>query len=304
MSQGHHDHNHAPTSFENVNRAFYIGIALNAIFTVVEYVLGYISNSLALMSDASHNLSDVASLIISLLGMKLAQKAASYSYTYGFKKASILASLINAIILIFVVFTIFKEAFERLSSPPEIMGRIIIITALIGVVINAISALLFYKGQKSDINIKGAFMHLMVDALVSIGVVIAGVIIYYTQWNFVDQIVSFIIGAIILITTYSLLKESLKLTLDGIPKDIDYHIIEKTIAENKHVQNVHHIHIWALSSTINALTAHICLNSNTYSQQEIMRIKNEIKYDIEHHKIQHITLEIDSDVDSCNALSC
>ncbi|MBI9069327.1 MAG: cation transporter [Salinivirgaceae bacterium] len=304
MSHDHSQHNHAPASLKNINRVFYIGIILNSVFTAVEFVFGYLSNSLALISDASHNLSDVASLIISLLGMKLAQKAANYTYTYGYKKASILASLINAVLLLIVVFSIFKEAIERLTAPPEVMGKVIIITAIIGVLINSISALLFFKGQKSDINVKGAFIHLMVDALVSVGVVIAGIIIHYTQWNLIDPILSFVIGGIIVVSTYGLLKESLKLTLDGIPKEIDYHKIETLIAENKHVKNVHHIHIWALSSNINALTAHVCLDNNSYSQQEIMKIKDEIKHQIEHHKIQHITLEIDADVDSCKDVNC
>ena len=236
--------------------------------------------------------------------MKLAQKAATLTYTYGYKKASILASLINAILLVIVVFYIFKEAIARLNSPPEIAGNVIIITALIGVAINSISAFFFYKGQKDDINIKGAYIHLMVDALVSIGVVVAGVIIYYTNWNIVDPIISFIIGGIIVISTYGLLKESLKLTLDGIPKGIDYTKIELLISEHQRVKDVHHIHIWALSSTENALTAHICLDNDDYTPGEIMDVKKEIKLMIEHEKIQHVTLEIDSGPAECDDVKC
>jgi cobalt-zinc-cadmium efflux system protein len=289
---------------ENINRAFYIGIILNIAYTAIEFIVGYLNNSLALISDASHNLSDVASLVISLIGMKLAQKAATHTYTYGYKKASILASLINAILLVIVVFTIFKEAIDRLNSPPEIAGGVIIITALIGVAINSISAFLFFKGQKNDINIKGAFIHLMVDALVSVGVVIAGVVIHFTGWNIVDPIISFVIGGVIILSTYGLLKESLKLTLDGIPKDINFNKVKEIISENPHVKNVHHVHIWALSSTENALTAHICLESNNHSSAEIMKIKKEIKHQIEHEKINHVTLEIDSNLDECDAVEC
>jgi len=304
MSESHHGHHHGPSGLENINRAFYIGILLNAVYTAIEFIVGYLNNSLALISDASHNLSDVASLIISLIGMKLAQKAATVSYTYGYKKASILASLINAILLVIVVFSIFKEAIERLNSPPEITGGVIVVTALIGVAINSFSAFLFFKGQKDDINIKGAFMHLMVDALVSVGVVIAGVVIHFTGWNVVDPIISFIIGGVIIFSTYGLLKESLKLTLDGIPKDIDSSKVKKTISDHPQVKDVHHIHIWALSSTENALTAHICLDQDNYSSHEIMKIKKEIKQQIKLEKIQHVTLEVDTNLEDCDAVEC
>jgi len=304
MSENDHGHNHGPLNLGGINRAFYIGIGLNTAFTIIEFIVGYLNNSLALISDASHNLSDVASLIISLIGMKLAQKAATLTYTYGYKKASILASLINAILLVIVVFSIFREAIERLNSPPEIAGNIIIITALIGVAINAISAFFFYKGQKDDINIKGAYIHLMVDALVSVGVVIAGILIYYTNWNIIDPIISFIIGGIIVISTYGLLKESLKLSMDGIPKGIDLRKIKNIIADHQHIKDVHHIHIWALSSTENALTAHICLDNDNYSSKEIMIIKKEIRQQIEREKINHVTLEIDSGVAECDDLEC
>jgi len=293
-----HEHHHGPASLQGINRAFYIGIGLNLAFTVIEFVVGLRNDSLALLSDASHNLSDVASLIISLIGMKLAQKVATATYTYGYKKASILASLINAILLMIVVFGIFREALERLSSPPEVLGNVIIITAIIGVFVNAISAYLFAKGQKDDINIKGAFLHLMVDALVSIGVVISGIVIYYTGWSVIDPIISCVIGLVIVFSTYSLLKESLKLTLDGIPKDIDYEEIKQLLSDHPKVNNVHHLHIWALSSTVNALTAHV-IPTEDFSLKEIQNIKNELKHTLEHHNIQHVTLEFGSNEVLC-----
>jgi len=299
-SHSHDHHHHGPADLKSLNRAFYIGIGLNLLFTVIEFVVGYSNDSLALLADASHNLSDVASLIISLIGMRLAQKAATLTYTYGYKKASILASLINAILLIIVVIGIFREAIERLASPPEVPGKVIIITAIIGVFINAASAFLFSKGQKHDINVKGAFMHLMVDALVSVGVVISGVLIQYTGWNIIDPLISFVIGSVIIISTYSLLKESLKLTLDGIPRDIEKNEIIDLITDHPKVSNVHHVHIWALSSTQNALTAHV-IPKEEYSLEEVQGIKNELKHDLEHHKIQHATLEFGSNnVDCCD----
>ncbi len=304
MSEHNHDgHNHGISDLSKINRAFYIGILLNAVFTAIEFVYGFMHNSLALIADATHNLSDVASLIISLIGLKLTQKAATKLYTYGYKKASIIASLINAILLVAVVFNIAKEAIERFETPPEVSGRIIIVVALIGVLINTISAFLFYKGQKDDINIKGAFLHLLVDALVSVGVVISGVMIYYTGWNQIDLIVSIIIAVVILVTTWGLLKESIKLTLDGVPKDIDIEKIQEIILSKKAVLKVHHTHIWALSTNTNAMTTHIILDKD-YTLDEISKLKKNIKHDLEHENIQHVTLEFETVKDNCKKHDC
>ncbi len=303
MSNTHEGHNHGPSTLKNINNAFYIGILLNLSFTIIEFVVGYLNNSLSLISDATHNLSDVASLIISLIGMKLAQKAATLTYTYGYKKASILASFINSVLLLAVVFNIFKEAIERFEAPPEVGGKVIIITALIGVVINTVSAFLFYKGQKDDINVRGAFLHLLVDALVSVGVVISGIFIYYTNWNIIDIIVSIVIAIVILITTWGLFKESLKLTLDGIPKGIDLEKIKDLMNNFKGIKSVHHIHIWAISSTTNALSAHIVLDNN-YSLDELMNIKSKLKHELQHESIQHITLEVDTNKTACKEQEC
>ncbi|NNC70547.1 MAG: cation transporter [Flavobacteriaceae bacterium] len=296
-------HQHGPTDLSQINRAFYIGIVLNAAFTAIEFIYGFIHNSLALIADATHNLSDVASLIISLIGLKLTQKAATKLYTYGYKKASILASLINAVLLVVVVFNIAKEAIERFDAPPEVSGRIIIIVALIGVVINTVSAFLFYKGQKDDINIKGAFLHLLVDAIVSVGVVISGILIQYTGWNEVDLIVSIIIAIVILFTTWGLLKESVKLTLDGVPKDIDLQKIQKLMLKNSSVIKVHHTHIWALSTNTNAMTAHVILDKD-YTLEEISKLKKDIKHDLEHENIKHVTLEFETEVYKNRKMEC
>ena len=235
--------------------------------------------------------------------MKLAQKAATLTYTYDYKKASILASFINSVLLLAVVFNIFKEAIERFEAPPEVGGKVIIITALIGVVINTVSAFLFYKGQKDDINVRGAFLHLIVDAIVSVGVVISGIFIYYTKWNIIDIIISIVIAIVILITTWGLFKESLKLTLDGIPKGIDLAKIKALMNNFKGIKSVHHIHIWAISSTTNALSAHIVLDNN-YSLDELMNIKSKLKHELQHEKIQHITLEVDSNKTACKEQEC
>jgi cobalt-zinc-cadmium efflux system protein len=297
------NHSHEVPSLRNVDKAFYIGIGLNSIFTLIEFIVGYRTNSLALIADASHNLSDVASLIISLIGMKLAQKLATKLYTYGYKKASIMASLINAILLIVIVVGIAKEAIERFDTVPEVVGKVIIFTALIGVFINTLSAFLFYKGQKDDINIKGAFLHLLVDALVSVGVVISGIVIYYTNWNVIDPIISLIIAVVILISTWGLFKESIKLAVDGVPQNIDFDKINILLNNHKQIQEVHHLHIWALSSTENALTVHIIPKENV-KLEDTLAIKKDIKEELIHQNIQHITIEFEKKSDDCQDKEC
>ena len=299
----HHQehHHHELPSTANLTRVFFIGIGLNALFTLIEFVVGYLNNSLALLSDASHNLSDVASLLISLLGMRLANRAASMSYTFGYKKVSLLASLINAVFLMLVVIGIIREAIERFSNPPAINGNVIMIVAGIGVIINAVSAFLFYKGQKSDINIKGAFLHLLVDTLVSVGVVVSGVLIKATGLNFIDPVVSLGIGLVILISTWGLLKESVRLVIDAVPKEINTQKIIDKISALEGVKAVHHIHIWALSSQINAFSGHVLLENKSLDEWD--RIKSEIRHLLHHERIDHVTLEPEIS-ENCNQLTC
>lgn len=303
MSNNHEGHNHSAPNLHSINGAFYIGIGLNSIFTLIEFIIGYQTNSLALVSDASHNLSDVASLIISLIGMKFAQKVATKSYTYGYKKASILASLINAVLLVCIVINIIREGIERLDSVPVIAGKAIMITAFIGVLINTVSAFLFFKGQKHDINVKGAFLHLLVDAFVSLGVVISGIIIHYTNWNIVDPLISFVIAFVIFVSTWGLLKESVKLTLDGTPKEINLDEIKETLLKNDGVKGIHHLHVWALSSSQNALTVHLIFENNVEFSKAI-ELKQKIKHDLEHNNIHHSTLEYDFENLECLDKKC
>lgn len=298
---GHH-HHHVP-DLKRINQAFYVGIGANALYTIIEFVVGIRINSLALISDASHNLSDVATLIISLLGMKLAQKGATALYTYGYKKASILASFVNAVILCLIVIKIGVESIERFSHPPQMQGVMIIITALIGILINGLSAFLFYKGQKDDINIKGAFLHLMVDALVSLGVIVSGALIALTGWNIIDPIISFVIAFVILFSTWSLLKESIKLILDGVPHQLSNEHIQEVLLKHPKISSVHHVHIWALSSSENALTAHLVVEEGV-SLEDFMEIKKQLKHTLFHEGIQHTTLEIDASTFCCGDTTC
>jgi len=296
-----HNHSHGHIT-KNITRAFIWGIGLNISFTLIEFILGYYYNSLSLIADASHNLSDVASLILSLIGFRLAQKAASKLYTYGYKKSTILASLINSIVLIFIVIGILREAIERLNTLPEVGSIGIIITASIGIIINSVSAFLFFKNQKNDINIRGAFVHLLVDALVSVGVVLSGFIILFTDIKVIDPIISIIIAIIIALATWNILRESLRLIIDAVPKDINYNKILSIINTVPEVINVHHMHIWAISSNINGLTAHIIVDKSNYKKIEM--IKREIKNILSKNNIQHSTLEFEFSDEECMTENC
>lgn len=284
-----HLHNHS-LSATNLNRAFLLGIVLNLSFTIIEFGTGFYYNSLALISDAGHNLNDVGSLVLSLIAYKLAQIAGSKKFTYGYKKVTILASFTNAILLLLVVGGIIKEAIERFSNPTETHSLSIIIVATIGIFINTISAFLFFKNKGKDINIKGAFLHLIVDALVSVGVVISGIVIYYTGWNIVDPLTSLIIAAIIIFSTWGLLKESIRLSADAVPKDIDITKVKSNLLDIEGVNNVHHIHIWAISTTINAFTAHLILN-DSFDLLKMSKVKKIIKDKLSQMNIQHSTIE-------------
>ena len=296
-----HTHSHGHIT-RNITRAFVWGIGLNISFTLIEFILGYYYNSLALIADASHNLSDVASLILSLIGFRLAQKAASKLYTYGYKKSTILASLINSVVLVFIVIGILREAIERLNTLPEVGGIGIIITAGIGIIINTVSAFLFFKNQKNDINIRGAFVHLLVDALVSVGVVLSGFIILFTDIKVIDPIISIIIAIIIALATWNILRESLRLIIDAVPKDINYNKILSIINTVPEVINVHHMHIWAISSNINGLTAHIIVDKSNFQKIEI--IKRDIKNVLSENNIQHSTLEFEFSDEECMTENC
>lgn len=293
MSQDHqHSHVHQHTSnLDKLNRAFYIGIGLNLVFVFIETLFGLQYNSLALLSDAGHNISDVASLVLSLIAFKLLKKKATTNFTYGYRRATILASLLNAILLIFAVGFIIYEAIGRFLNPYILDGGIVAIVAFIGIFINGITAWLFMKDQKHDLNVRGAYLHMLADALVSVAVLFGGIIMLFTQWYWIDALLSIIIGIVILIGTWSLLTKSLKLSLDGVPENVNPENIRKEILKFNDVKDFQHIHIWALSTTENAMTAHLQV-SEDLNFKEIEILKEKVKHDLEHHNIHHVTIEI------------
>jgi cobalt-zinc-cadmium efflux system protein len=293
-----HEYSHSHFDVQNMRKAFVIGIALNAAFVVAEAIIGYLSGSLAVLADAGHNLADTASLVIALLAFRLALAKPTPKYTYGYKKATILAALANAAILLLAIAFIVYEAIERISEPVPINGKVVMITAAIGIFINAFTAMLFFKSKEKDLNIKGAYLHLMADALVSVGVVISGAAIMIFGFHWIDSVVSLIIAAVIFISTWALLKQTIRISLDGVPYNIDSKKVFEEIESVEGVQNVHHLHIWALSTTQTALTAHIALKSEI-SLEGIPKIKSEIRCRALRAGIQHCTLETESAGEKC-----
>lgn len=292
-----HHHHHHGVDFDHINRLFIIGITLNFVFVVVEFLAGFLSNSLALVSDAGHNLSDVASLALALGALKLLTIKATEKFTYGYRKASILISLLNAIILLVAVGSIGYESIFRFVSPQPVRSNVIIWVASIGIVINTLSALLFFRDKESDLNIKGAYLHLVVDALVSAGVVVSGVVISYTQWYWIDPAISIIIMIIIVLGMWSLLRDSLSLSIDAVPKDIEINAVRKAALKLSGIKDIHHIHVWAISTAENALTAHLVLNE-PITHSEVSVLKSKFKAELKHLGIQHATLETELAVHS------
>ena len=300
-SHSHHHHDHAP-KITHLTRAFVIGIFLNAAFVVAEFVFGLLTHSLSLLTDAGHNLSDVASLALALLAFKLSGVAKNNQYTYGYKRSTIIVSLLNAIILLAAVVIIAYQAVNRLMHPEPIAGSTIAWVAAAGILVNGITAWLFVKGKEDDLNVKGAYLHMAVDAVVSFGVVISGLIIYFTHWFWVDSMVSLIIVVVIVGGTWSLLKESLRLALDGIPKELDLEKVKNAMLKTAGVRDVHHIHIWALSTTENALTAHVVIDPSAVNS--FNQIKEALRHELLHLDIRHSTFEPEFSVESCSNQEC
>ena len=294
-----HSHQHSHTiNAKSLNKAFIIGIVLNLAFVVIEFGAGFWFDSLALLSDAGHNLSDVVSLVLALLAFRLAKVKANERYTYGYKKSTILVSLLNAVILLVAVGAIVIESIHKLSNPAVVPGGAIAWVAGVGVLINAFTAFLFMKDKEKDLNVKGAYLHMAADALVSVGVLVAGIVISRTGWYIIDPIIGLIVAVVILISTWNLLHDSLRLTLDGVPTSINSQQVVESIRALPGIDDVHHIHIWAISTTENALTAHIVLKQ----AEDMQEVKHLIRHRLEDFGIGHATLEFEVPGEHCEAV--
>lgn len=251
-----HSHAHSPRAFD---RAFAIGIALNAGFVVIEAIVGWRIDSLALLADAAHNLSDVAGLVLAWGGALAGRLRPDARHTYGWKRASILAAFVNALLLLVAMGALAWEAAHRLTSPTPTNDLIVMAVAAVGIVINALTAMLFFRGRGHDLNIRGAYLHMAADAAVSAGVAVAGLVAGLTGWLWLDPVVSLAIALVIVIGTWSLLRASLHLLFDGVPEGIDLREVRALLGELPGVSRVHDLHVWAMGTTEVALTAHLIL---------------------------------------------
>ncbi|HJW15740.1 MAG TPA: cation diffusion facilitator family transporter [Flavisolibacter sp.] len=285
-----HGHSHAVQINKSNKNVFLIGIGLNLAFVLAELVAGFIYNSMALLTDAGHNLSDVASLGISLVAFYMAKKKSSAVYTYGYKKTTILAALVNAVILLVAIGILGYEAGTRMVHPEPVQGNVIAWVAGLGIIVNSVSAFLFFR-QKHELNSKAAYLHLLADALVSLGVVIGGIVISRTHLYWLDPAIGLAIMVVILISTWGLLRDSFKMTIDAVPVGIELEAIKKLIKTVPHVRQVHHVHVWPLSTTENALTAHVVVDEELSFTQKLDVI-TEIKHQLEHNNIHHSTIEM------------
>jgi cobalt-zinc-cadmium efflux system protein len=292
-SHSHHDHSHAGHSHHtpaNYNRAFIVGMILNSGFVVTEFVLGWQANSVALMADAGHNLSDVLGLLLSWIASLVARRQASARYTYGWRKSSILAAFLNAVLLLVTTGGIVWESIQRLFHPGEVNSAIVIGVAAVGVVINTGTALMFLSGRKQDLNIRAAFQHMAADALVSIGVVFAGFGILSTHWLWLDPAFSLIISCLIIFSTWELLKDSFHLAIDGVPKNIDWRTVHTYLSDRPGVVQIHDLHIWSMSTAETALTVHLVIPAGHPGDEFLEQIAHELQ---DTFGIQHTTVQIE-----------
>lgn len=287
----HGGHSHAPVDF---GRAFVIGIALNTAFVAIEGLYGYFSNSTALLADAGHNLSDVLGLAAAWIAAGLAKRPPSARYTYGLRTTSILAALFNAVLLLVACGAIILEAVQRLLHPAPVASLTIIVVAAVGIVVNGITALLFASGRAHDLNIRGAYLHMAADAAVSAGVVVAGLIIMKTGWFWIDPLTSLVVVAIIIVGTWSLLRESTAMSLAAVPAGIDPAEVRAFLAGRPGVTSIHDLHIWSMSTTETALTVHLVTPGNHPGDAFLAETCHELQH---RFSIGHATLQIETSTD-------
>jgi cobalt-zinc-cadmium efflux system protein len=285
---GHHSHGHAPITF---SRAFAIGIVLNLGFLILEAAYGYWAHSLALVADAGHNLSDVLGLLLAWGASTLARRPPSHRYTYGLRASSILAALANAVVLLLSMGAIAWEAIRRFQDSAPVSGETIIGVAMVGIIINTVTALMFLSGRKNDLNIRGAFLHMMADALVSLGVVVAGIAILFTNWLWLDSVVSLAVVVVVVIGTWQLLRDSVNLALDGVPAAIEPRAVRNYLIERPGVLKIHDLHIWAMSTTETALTVHLVMPEGFPGDAFLWEVCQELEH---HFGIKHSTIQVET----------
>ena len=285
MSVGH-DHQHAPANF---NAAFAIGIGLNIAFVAIEAFYGWKVNSLALLADAGHNLSDVIGLVLAWGGALAGRLRPDARHTYGWKRASILAAFINALLLLVAMGSLVWEALQRLQAPAPIAGVTIMAVAGIGIVVNTLTALMFMRGRESDLNIRGAFLHMAADALVSAGVVVAGGLALWFGWGWLDPVASLVIAAVIVVGTWDLFKHSLHLLFDGVPESVDLRAVQALLETLPGVAGVHDLHVWAMGTSQIAMTAHLVMPEGHADDAFLQDATRQLH---DRFEIEHVTLQV------------
>jgi cobalt-zinc-cadmium efflux system protein len=287
-----HDHEHPPvgTAANPLGRAFLLGIGLNLAFVALEAVFGVLAHSTALLADAAHNLSDVLGLAMAWGASALARRAPSNLHTYGFRRSTVLAALANAVLLLAAVGAVAWEAIGRFHAPTAPHGTTMMWVAAAGVVVNGASALLFRSGSKGDVNVRGAFLHLVADAVVSAGVVVAGALLWRTGWVWVDPVTSLIVSAVVLYGTWGLLRDAVHLAMDGVPRNIDLEKVRAFLARLPDVEAVHDLHVWAMSTTEIALTAHLVMPWRDCPPPFLAELEHELGV---HFGIAHVTVQIE-----------
>jgi len=296
-----HIHSHGSAHVpESLNAVFIICIIINLLFVLTEASVGFIYNSLGLLSDAGHNLGDVFSLGLSLFAFRMSKYHSTKHFTYGYKKSTILVSLANAIILLIAIGAILIESIYKFKHPEPVSGEAVSWTAGVGILVNGITAWLLMKQQKQDLNVRGAFLHMAMDTLVSMGVVISGIIIMLTGFMMIDTLISLGIVVVIFFSTWRLLKESLYLSLDAVPENVNLEHIEKHIADISGIESWHHLHIWAVSTTENAATLHVVIQN----LQQMESIKKALKAMFRNEGVQHSTIECELSGTPCSEIQC
>lgn len=296
MEHSHsHEINHAT---DYLKRSFFISIGLNLTYALVELISGMFYGSMSMISDAGHNFVDVFSLNLAFAGLLLAGIKPNKEFTFGYKKATVIAAVINSVFLIISVLLIVKESVFRIFNPVDVNGISMIFIACLGIIINGFTGWIFHKDQHKDLNIKAAFLHLMADALISLGVVISGVIILFTGWVIIDPIFSIIIALVIVFMTLKMLKDSIKMAIDAVPKGIDIDEISNDILKLESIMGIHHVHIWSIGTSESSFTAHIQV-SDGIRNSDFDNIKSNIREILKKRGILHSTLEFEFPGEVC-----
>ncbi|WP_407571696.1 cation diffusion facilitator family transporter [Deinococcus altitudinis] len=296
MTHSHQDHaGHAPADF---GRAFIVGILLNTGFVIFEVIYGTLAKSLALVADAGHNASDVLGLLLAWAAYLVSKRRPSQKHTYGLRRSSILASLANAVLLMVALGAIIWEALHRFAEPAPVAGGTVIWVAALGIAINGVTAYLFASGRKGDLNLRGAYQHMFADALVSAGVVVAGAVILFTGWSWLDPVVSLVLAAVILYGTWGLLRESLDLALDAVPESVDLNEVKAFLSAQPGVSGVHDLHVWGMSTTETALTVHLVMPGGL-PDEGLQHLRHELHG---HFGVEHATVQIEQGLVPCDLL--